>query len=57
MMTKLPKIPFCTSGGSGFGASGEKLKKDVSAGVKWGRGMQINRPNEKDINKLLEQIG
>ena len=49
-------IPFCTSGGSGLGASGEKLKKNVSADVKWGKGMQINRPNEKDIKKLLEQI-
>ena len=50
-------VPFCTSGGSGLGKSGENLKKDVSADVRWCRGMQINRPNEKDINKLLEQIG
>ena len=49
-------IPFCTSGGSGLGRSGEKLHADVSKDVKWGKGMQINRPNEKDIKKLLEQI-
>ena len=48
-------IPFCTSGGSGLGRSGEKLHADVSKEVKWGKGMQINRPNEKDIKKLLEQ--
>ena len=50
-------VPFCTSGGSGLGTSGEKLKKNVSTDVRWGKGMQINHPNEKDINKLLEQIG
>ena len=49
-------IPFCTSGGSGLGKSGEKLHADVSADVKWGKGMQINRANERDIKKLLEQI-
>ena len=49
-------IPFCTSGGSGLGRSGEKLHADVSADVKWGKGMQINRANERDIKKLLEQI-
>ena len=49
-------IPFCTSGGSGLGRSGEKLHADVSGDVKWGKGMQINRANERDIKKLLEQI-
>ncbi|MCM1193951.1 MAG: hypothetical protein NC389_16180 [Acetatifactor muris] len=49
-------VPFCTSGGSGLGKSGEKLHGNVSNGVKWGRGMQINRANEKDIKRLLEQI-
>ncbi len=49
-------IPFCTSGGSGLGRSGEKLHADVSRDVKWGKGMQINRPSEKDIKKLLEQV-
>ena len=48
-------IPFCTSGGSGLGRSGEKLHSNVSKDVKWGKGMQINRPSEKDIKKLLEQ--
>ena len=49
-------IPFCTSGGSGLGRSGEKLHADVGADVKWGKGMQINHANERDIKKLLEQI-
>ena len=49
-------IPFCTSGGSGLGRSGEKLHSNVSKDVKWGKGMQINRPSEKDIKKLLEQV-
>ena len=49
-------IPFCTSGGSGLGRSGENLHGNVGKDVKWGKGMQINRPNEKDIKKLLELI-
>ena len=49
-------IPFCTSGGSGLGRSGEKMHQNVGKSVKWGKGMQINRPNERDIKKLLEQV-
>ena len=48
-------IPFCTSGGSGLGGSDEKLHANVGRDVRWGKGMQINRANEKDIKKLLEQ--
>lgn len=48
-------IPFCTSGGSGVGRSDTALHKDVSGDVKWAKGKQINRPNEKEIRKWLDQ--
>ena len=48
-------IPFCTSGGSGVGKSDIALQKNVSGDVKWVKGVQINRPNEKEIRKWLDQ--
>jgi flavodoxin len=48
-------LPFCTSGGSGVGRSDTALHKNVSGDVKWGKGVQINRPNEKEIRKWLEK--
>ena len=48
-------IPFCTSGGSGVGRSDRELHKNVSGDVKWGKGVQINRPDEKAIRRMLEQ--
>ena len=48
-------IPFCTSGGSGVGKSDIALHKNVSGDVKWAKGIQINRPNEKEIQKWLDQ--
>ena len=48
-------LPFCTSGGSGVGRSDIELHKNVSADVKWGKGIQINRPNEADIKKWLDK--
>ena len=48
-------IPFCTSGGSGVGRSDTKLHKNVSGDVKWGKGVQINRPNESTIKSWLEK--
>ena len=48
-------IPFCTSGGSGVGRSDTKLHKNVSGDVKWGKGVQINRPNESTIRNWLEK--
>ena len=47
-------IPFCTSGGSGVGRSDTALHQDVSGDVKWVKGVQINRPNEKEIRKWLD---
>ena len=47
-------IPFCTSGGSGVGRSDTALHKNVSGDVKWGKGVQINRPNESTIKSWLE---
>lgn len=49
-------IPFCTSGGSGIGRSGIELHKNVSADVRWEKGVQINRPNEKEIRKQLASV-
>jgi len=49
-------IPFCTSGGSGVGRSDVALHKNVRGEVKWGKGVQINRPDEKTIRKWLDQV-
>ena len=49
-------IPFCTSGGSGVGRSDTALHKDVSGVVQWARGRQINRPNEAEIRRWLEDV-
>ncbi len=49
-------IPFCTSGGSGVGRSDTALHKDVSGDVKWAGGRQINRPNEAEIRRWLEEV-
>ena len=46
-------LPFCTSGGSGVGRSDTELHKNVSGDVKWGKGVQINRPNESTIKSWL----
>ena len=49
-------IPFCTSGGSGVGRSDTELHKNVSGDVKWGKGVQINRPDESTIKNWLEKV-
>jgi flavodoxin len=48
-------IPFCTSGGSGVGRSDTALHKNVSGNVKWTKGIQINRPDEAAIKRMLEK--
>ena len=48
-------LPFCTSGGSGVGRSDTELHKNVSGDVKWGKGVQINRPNESTIRNWMEK--
>jgi len=48
-------IPFCTSGGSGVGRSDTELHKNVSGNVKWGKGVQINRPDETTIKNWLDK--
>ena len=48
-------IPFCTSGGSGVGRSDTEFHKNVSGNVKWGKGVQINRPNETTIRNWLDK--
>ena len=49
-------IPFCTSGGSGVGRSDAALHKDVSGEVKWEKGRQINRANEAEIRRWLDEV-
>ncbi len=48
--------PFCTSGGSGVGRSDSALHKNAGADVKWAKGVQINRPDEKEIRKWLDKV-
>ena len=49
-------IPFCTSGGSSVGRSDTALHKDVSGDVKWAKGKQINRVNEAEIRRWLDEV-
>ncbi len=49
-------IPFCTSGGSGVGRSDTALHKDVRGSVEWAKGRQINRPNEAEIRRWLNEV-
>ena len=49
-------IPFCTSGGSGVGRSDIALHRNVSGDVKWEKGRQINRPNEAEIRRWLDNV-
>ena len=49
-------IPFCTSGGSGVGRSDTALHQNVTGDVKWGKGVQINRPDEAKIKSWLEEV-
>ena len=49
-------IPFCTSGGSGVGKSDIALHIDVSGEVRWAKGRQINRPNEAEIRRWLDEV-
>lgn len=48
--------PFCTSGGSGVGRSDTKLHKNVSGDVTWCKGVQINRPNSREITNWLKNV-
>lgn len=48
--------PFCTSGGSGVGRSDTELHKNVNSDVTWIKGMEINRPNENNIKKWLDEV-
>ena len=48
-------LPFCTSGGSGVGKSDAALHRNVTGDVRWARGVQINRPDEKEIRRWLEK--
>ena len=49
-------IPFVTSGGSGVGRSDTALHRNVKGDVKWEKGIQINRADEKLIAGWLKQV-
>ena len=49
-------IPFCTSGGSGVGRSDVELHKNVADDVIWVRGRRINRPNDEEIRRWLDEV-
>lgn len=49
-------VPFCTSGGSGVGQSDAALHKNASGSAKWAKGVQLNRPNEKEIRRWLDKV-
>ena len=49
-------IPFCTSGGSGVGNSDTELHKHVNNDVTWKKGVQINRPDEAQIQTWLNDV-
>lgn len=49
-------IPFVTSGGSGVGRSDAELHKNISGDVSWAKGRQINRPNENEIKRWLDEV-
>ena len=48
-------LPFCTSGGSGVGRSDVALHKNVSGNAVWAKGRQINRPDEAEIRRWLDE--
>ena len=49
-------IPFCTSGGSGVGRSDIALHKNAADGVNWAKGRQVNRPDDKEIRRWLDEV-
>lgn len=49
-------IPFCTSGGSDMGQTDAELHKNVSDDVTWAQGRRINRPDEAEIRRWLDEI-
>ena len=47
-------VPLKKKKKSGVGRSDTALHKNVSGDVKWKKGVQINRPNERAIQKMLD---
>lgn len=51
-------IPFCTSGGSGLGRTGEILAAVTGGAVRWRRGARLSSPTRpEEIAALLAQAG
>lgn len=49
-------IPFCTSGGSGFGSSDQALKEAANEQVKWVQGRELTSSNKKTMTQWMAQI-
>lgn len=49
-------IPFCTSGGSGIGASGSNLAANAGSG-KWLEGSRLNSASEEDVKSFISNSG
>lgn len=49
-------IPFCTSGGSGFGSSDQALKEATNEQAKWVQGRELTSSNKKTMTQWLAQI-
>ena len=54
--TILNFFSFCTSGGTGVGRSDIALHKNVTEVVNWVKGRQINRPNDDEIRRWLDEM-
>lgn len=51
-------IPFCTSGGSGFGSSGEELQKLCTENVTWKEGTRFGSDvTRKTVEEWIEELG
>ena len=49
-------IPFCTSGGSGFGSSDQALKEATNEQVKWLQGRELTSSNRKTMEHWVLQL-
>ena len=49
-------IPFCTSGGSGFGSSDQALKEATNEQANWVQGRELTNSNPKAIEHWVSQM-
>lgn len=50
------KILVAVFSASGVGRSDTELHKNASGSAKWVKGVQINRPDEKELGKWLKTV-